>query len=104
MYAIRALHLIFGGLASGSILESRGFGAVEAQGLLWGGHAQLFRRQTNNNATCRANMTTTIWTSCAGFLTEFNLTLDYFRLANPNIGPSCANFQPGSTYCISLSK
>ncbi|CAJ2504360.1 Uu.00g117540.m01.CDS01 [Anthostomella pinea] len=101
MRASLSPHLLLASVASASILESYGFGIVESQGLLRK-HAELLRRQADNNATCRFSMPTDIWTTCAGFLSEFNITLDYFRIANPSIGPSCADFEPGTTYCVSM--
>lgn len=97
------LQFIFVGVASASILEGLGFGVVESQGLLQT-QSQLLRRQAANNSTCRFSVTTDIWTNCAGLLSEFNLTLDYFKEANPSIGANCTDFQPGATYCVSLSK
>ncbi|KAI0538348.1 hypothetical protein GGR58DRAFT_468638 [Xylaria digitata] len=94
--------LLLANCASASILESHGFSIVESRGMLQR-HAEILRRQTTGNATCRFSMPTDIWTTCASLLSEFNLTLSYFRTANPSIGPSCAGFQPGSTYCISLT-
>ncbi|KAI1120351.1 hypothetical protein F5Y10DRAFT_283364 [Nemania abortiva] len=73
MYATPFLNLLTLGFGSASILEMHGFGITD------------------------------IWTSCAGVLSEFNITLDYFRTANPSIGPSCTGFQPGGTYCLSLT-
>ncbi|KAI1373410.1 hypothetical protein F4677DRAFT_429549 [Hypoxylon crocopeplum] len=102
MHASIILHFLGAGVASASILESLGFGIVESQGLLQK-HSQLLRRQTENNATCRFSVTTDIWIYCASFLSEFNLTLDYFMTANPSIGANCSNFQPGATYCVSLT-
>jgi hypothetical protein len=67
----------------------------------------LFTRQSNNssNATitgCHMNYTTDVWTGCADVLAQFNITMDYFNTANPNIGSNCQNFVPGNTYCVSI--
>lgn len=97
------LLLLVAGVASESILESLGFGMLESGSLLQK-HAHLLRRQLASNATCRFSFETDIWTNCAGLLSEFNLTLDFFESANPSIGADCTNFQPGGTYCLSLSK
>ncbi|KAI6091580.1 hypothetical protein F4821DRAFT_226441 [Hypoxylon rubiginosum] len=102
MYPTMILQFIFVGVASASILEGLGFGVVESQGLLQT-QSQLLRRQAANNSTCRFSVTTDIWTNCAGLLSEFNLTLDYFKEANPSIGANCTDFQPGATYCVSLT-
>lgn len=50
------------------------------------------------------NYTTDVWTGCADVLTQFNITLDYFQLANPDIGSNCQNFVPGSVYCVSVAR
>ncbi|KAI0008467.1 hypothetical protein F4779DRAFT_641840 [Xylariaceae sp. FL0662B] len=81
MYPTVVLQFLIVSVAAASILESLGFGVVESQGFV----------------------TTDIWTSCAGLLSEFNLTLDYLKAANPSIGADCNNFRPGATYCISLT-
>ncbi|KUJ07442.1 uncharacterized protein LY89DRAFT_743062 [Mollisia scopiformis] len=95
------LPLLAIGVASDSILESLGFGMLESGSLLQK-YSRLLRRQSSSNGTCRLSLQTDIWTSCAALLSEFNLTLDYFKSANPNIGANCANFQPGATYCLSV--
>lgn len=97
------LPLVQAGLASASILEGLGFGDVESQNLL-ARRATLGRRQDTGSATCRLSMGTSIWDSCASVLNQYNITLNYFMAGNPSIGPNCANFVPGSTYCISLGE
>lgn len=97
------LSLLTVGVASDSILESLGFGMLESGSLLQK-HSRVLRRQSSSNGTCRLSLQTDIWTSCAALLSEFNLTLDYFKSANPSIGANCANFQPGATYCLSVRR
>ncbi|RLL93060.1 hypothetical protein CFD26_101227 [Aspergillus turcosus] len=67
----------------------------------------LFTRQSSgSNATitgCHMNYTTDVWTGCADVLAQFNITMDYFNTANPNIGSNCENFVPGNTYCVSIA-
>jgi hypothetical protein len=103
MHGLLVLSLLATGVASESILESLGFGMLESRGLVRK-HARLLQRQQEPIGPCRFDFQTDIWTSCASLLSEFNLTLDYFLLANPSIGANCSNFQPGATYCLSLSK
>ncbi|MCJ1283615.1 hypothetical protein MMC26_002946 [Xylographa opegraphella] len=49
---------------------------------------------------CHLQYTTDVWTGCADVLVQFNITLEYFQYANPNITANCADFVPGQTYCI----
>lgn len=68
--------------------------------------SSLFKRQNDTGTLpgCRLNYQTTVWTGCADILRRFNITLDYFRLANPTVSAKCANFVPGDTYCIRRGK
>lgn len=50
------------------------------------------------------NYTTDVWTGCADVLAQFKITLDYFQLANPDVGSSCQDFVPGNVYCVSIGK
>ena len=58
------------------------------------------RDTTGSLPECHLNYTTDVWTGCADVLAQFNITLAYFRYANPEITSNCASFVPGNTYCI----
>lgn len=52
------------------------------------------------SSNCHLEYTTDVWTGCAQLLEQFNVSLAYFRYANPEITANCASFVPGQTYCI----
>ncbi|KAH7356065.1 hypothetical protein BKA66DRAFT_446026 [Pyrenochaeta sp. MPI-SDFR-AT-0127] len=61
----------------------------------------LVARQQTALPPCRLNYTTDVWTGCADVLAQFELKLEEFLYANPQLGPACDGFKPGETYCIS---
>lgn len=77
-----------------TLLEDIGLGNLEARRPI------SPRQKTLANATCRANYSTNLWSSCAQVLSEFNLTLALFQQINPGIGDDCCHFHPGHVYCI----
>jgi hypothetical protein len=58
------------------------------------------RRQTDALPECHLKYTTSVWASCRDVLHQFNISLAYFQKSNPEVGPNCANFAAGDTYCI----
>lgn len=60
----------------------------------------LITRQAQPLPECHFEHRTDVWTSCQDFLWTFNLTLDYFRIVNPEISSSCDNYVAGNTYCV----
>lgn len=62
------------------------------------------RRATGTLPECHLNYTTDVWTGCTDVLSQFNITFEYFQYSNPGITDHCANFAPGTQYCIFRGK
>lgn len=75
-----------------------------ASGFLESFPKSIFARQASQLPACRLNYTTTVWTNCTDVLAQFELSLDQFLYANPQLGDACDGFAPGKTYCVSRRK
>ncbi|CAI6331050.1 unnamed protein product [Periconia digitata] len=71
-----------------------GFHDIEADSIL------VFARQATSLPPCRLNYTTDVWTGCADVIAQFEITLEEFLYANPQLGEGCDGFKPGETYCV----
>ncbi|RKK94305.1 hypothetical protein BFJ68_g15218 [Fusarium oxysporum] len=67
-------------------------------------HRSVNTHLPNDKAVnCRQKFKTNVWTGCDDVLSQFQLTLKEFMLANPTIGDACDGFVPGETYCVAFN-
>ncbi|KAL4798129.1 hypothetical protein ASPVEDRAFT_219720 [Aspergillus versicolor CBS 583.65] len=54
----------------------------------------------NVSSTCKASVSTDIWTTCQSLIQQYNISLPAFYEMNPEVWYDCSQFHPGEDYCI----